>query len=526
MKTRLLFLFTFLFVMARAQNIEVQGLQSGIWLADTVFVTGDVQVEESLTIASGTKVVFNGFYGIRVRGGSVIAVGTEEDPIVFTVTDTTGFHVYNSGCGGWNGLSLLNAQKARFDHCLFQYGKAADTLRQHGGALEIINCKDVEITNSTLRCNFAREHGGGLNAEHSMVKMNGCKVVGNKLYTSDPLYYMYGGGLRFLNCDVEMTDMQFLNNFGEISIGGGLSLDSCSVKLDRAVFEDNHAVNGGGLYIMRCNDKSCSISNCLFDHNHSTHFGGGLAISNASPEISNITVTNNTSEGVDCGGVFIYEQSCPVMRNIIVCGNHTSSAFTSGSQQFWLWTYEDAGPSFYNGLISGGLDSINGSDNIKVFEAMMDANPLFADPDSRDYRLSADSPCIDAGDLATDPLVLEGLDLQGMPRVSNGRVDMGAYEFSSDAVVENESANHTIHFVGNPLKGDSYAEVVLNKPGNAKMMVYALNGAMVWTESIGDLAAGTQRVGLGDLYDALVGGVYFVEIRTEEETFIGKVVRP
>ena len=52
---------------AQAQTIEVSGLQSGSWEADTVLVVGDVRVEESLHIMPGATVLFDGFYGIFVE---------------------------------------------------------------------------------------------------------------------------------------------------------------------------------------------------------------------------------------------------------------------------------------------------------------------------------------------------------------------------------------------------------------------------------------------------------------------------
>ncbi len=75
----------------------------------------------------------------------------------------------------------------------------------------------------------------------------------------------------------------------------------------------------------------------------------------------------------------------------------------------------------------------------------IDADPLFVDPDNGDYRLSAGSPCIDAGDNTAVP---EGIrrDLDGNPRFVNGTtsfqlasgpiVDMGAYEYQPDSSIE------------------------------------------------------------------------------------------
>jgi len=56
-------------------------------------------------------------------------------------------------------------------------------------------------------------------------------------------------------------------------------------------------------------------------------------------------------------------------------------------------------------------------------------DPLFVDPINDDYHLQADSPCIDAGDNRAPEL--PDTDKDGNPRIVNGIVDMGAYEYES-----------------------------------------------------------------------------------------------
>jgi len=60
-------------------------------------------------------------------------------------------------------------------------------------------------------------------------------------------------------------------------------------------------------------------------------------------------------------------------------------------------------------------------------EGNIDEDPLFANTASGNLRLRLGSPAFDAGDnLALPPEVTT--DLDGNPRISNSRVDMGAYE--------------------------------------------------------------------------------------------------
>ena len=111
-----------------AQTIEVGGPQSGVWDADTIRVTKDIQVNDSLLVAPGTVVLFDGFYSILVKDDAVFkAQGDEKDSIRFTVADTTGFYVYDTGKGAWNGFRLHKAGKVLLDYCVLEYAKAADT---------------------------------------------------------------------------------------------------------------------------------------------------------------------------------------------------------------------------------------------------------------------------------------------------------------------------------------------------------------------------------------------------------------
>ena len=522
MKTRFLLFFLLSCFFAKAQNIEVNGLQSGVWEADTVFVTGNVIVQNSLDIMAGTTVIFNGFYSISIEdGASLNALGTENDSILFTVTDTTGFHLFNFGRGGWNGIRMERAGTSKLDYCRFQYGKAALDNDQDGGALRIFDSDDVVISHSTLFCNFSREHGGALNAEWSTVKIYDCDVKNNLTYTGiDTVYYMYGGGLRFINCDVELTGTDFRYNNGQSAIGGALSVDSCSIQIDRCVFEYNYGINGGGLYLIRCYDRPCSITNSLFANNISGHFGGGLAISDSSPLVSNLTVVGNLSIGVNCGGIFFYQHSSPIMWNCIVYGN-TNDAPLDEPVQMWSWTYDDYAPEFHNCLVQYGLENISNYEVITVYEDCLDEDPLFVNPECENYHLTAGSPCINAGYLIGN----EDSDLDGLWRVCGEGIDIGAYEYSEAGVSESSQNGKLMYIVGNPVTASSYAEIECESVCSLSAMVYSIDGKLLVNKDLGTTQTGLNRIEIGDMFQHLTNGTYLFVVRTAEKTFVAKIIK-
>lgn len=510
-----------------AQNIEASGVQSGVWQADTVFVTADVMVQDMLRIEAGTTVLFKGYHSINVeKGAAVQAIGTEDEPIVFTVMDTTGFHLFNSGRGGWNGIRMDKAGKSDFEYCTFQYGKASTDIQQRGGALSIRDCAEVNFSNSDLFCNFSREYGGAMYGENSTIRMENCNVDENKVYTGlDTVYFMYGGGLCFLKCDLELRNMRFRRNYGAITIGGALSMDSCSVVLDHAEFRDNYGLNGGGLYILRCNDKACRISNCVFDHNQAGHFAGGLAFGNASPMVENITVTRNRANGVNCQGVFFFENSAPKLSNCIIWGNkEDESAAYVDSTQMWLWTFEGYAPEFRNCLIQGGLKLVTGANNITVNENMMENDPCFVDFDNGDLHLSPNSPCINAGTNAITQEILDGYDLDGLWRVCGNTIDLGPYEFSANDVLEHGSASNEILILGNPITVSSKAIIELEKAGNVTASLFSIDGKEIWNSDFGLLDVGIHHLDLSELVQ-LNSGVYLLQFHSADGVSAVKIVR-
>ena len=54
------------------------------------------------------------------------------------------------------------------------------------------------------------------------------------------------------------------------------------------------------------------------------------------------------------------------------------------------------------------------------------ANPRFVDTNAANYRLQANSPCVNTGTNAD--WMDTAFDLDGKPRIRYGRVDMGCYE--------------------------------------------------------------------------------------------------
>jgi len=87
----------------------------------------------------------------------------------------------------------------------------------------------------------------------------------------------------------------------------------------------------------------------------------------------------------------------------------------------------------FNDVLSPQASAYGGSCSDQTGTAgNISADPKFVDPPANNFHLQAGSPAIDAGDNSAPSLPTK--DLDGFPRIQNGTVDMGAYEFFSTSI--------------------------------------------------------------------------------------------
>lgn len=203
-----------------------------------------------------------------------------------------------------------------------------------------------------------------------------------------------------------------------IDSGGGMYNYSSSPTLNNCTFIGNMGqVGGGGMFNW---GSSPALTNCLFIDNIGVDYGGGMYnYDSSSPILTNCTFSGNT--GGQGGGVFNHSSSLS-LTNCIIWENRATNELGSANE-----IYNSSGSSCLvsysniqgSGGSGGSWNTDCGTDNGNN----IDSDPLFVS--DGDLHLSADSPCIDAG----DPSITDGTDMDGEVRVFNGVVDMGADEF-------------------------------------------------------------------------------------------------
>ena len=112
---------------ANAEIVTISGLVSGTWTGGNEYhVVGDVFVETSLVIESGTIVKFMGDYMLHVQAGSLEAEGAE-----FASGST------NPQPSDWQGILVTGSASASLRDCGIRHAHRAIELRQcSGGVIE------------------------------------------------------------------------------------------------------------------------------------------------------------------------------------------------------------------------------------------------------------------------------------------------------------------------------------------------------------------------------------------------------
>jgi len=311
-----------------------------------------------------------------------------------TVLVTNG--IYNVGCSVMPGQSLSNRVIIAKDLTLCSVNGATETIIEGSGtnyygtagAMRCVYITKGILDGFTLRGGTSLSgaynvnyYGGGVYSAGGVLKH--CVLSGNKAYNG-------GGSYESVLYDCWVTDNVAMND------GGG----SCGGTLNNVILLRNSAKYGAG-------SLGGTLYNSLLVGNTASSSGGGTHNS----VLYNCTVSQNSAGN----GGGIYSDSSRYPFNCIIWNNRLSSGATNDC---------NSSVYAYNTCASG----------IAVTSGNINVDPLFVNPGNGDYRLQANSPCIDKGSNTYAPNLT---DIDGNARVFDGdanginTVDMGAYEFAS-----------------------------------------------------------------------------------------------
>ncbi len=292
------------------------------------------------------------------------------------------------------------------------------------------------------------------------------------------------GAGAYLNNYVTLNNCMIINNTAT-TYGGGVYINSTGgsahVTLNNCVIADNNASMGGGV----CDRVGADYNSCRINNNIASTKGGGIYLyNNTTPTLKNCIINNNTAQSA--GGMYARGQftayNCDFVMNLATesIGGiyHENSHNKYYNCIVWGNVANDL-PNQFAGLsdfeYSAVCGIVNGSDNYNIpNENSGDEPGVFvrfnhpaqgagAEYHNNNWSIHPRSVCLNAGKPNTPGL--GNTDIDGNTRIQKGRVDIGAYESCAsltqieDAFYESDSP---YWFFSRPLTEPGYYTAVLD----------------------------------------------------------------
>jgi hypothetical protein len=170
------------------------------------------------------------------------------------------------------------------------------------------------------------------------------------------------------------------------------------------VVSNNSASYGGGVY-------QGMVNNSLLSSNRATVYGGGAYSSG----LLDCVLKNNLAARSGAGAY------AGALTNCTVVGNAAGGYGVDSSTVANSIVYDNPGGNIINSKAVFYTCA-----NPVVGPGCITNAPVFVNEAGGDFHLQSNSPCINSG---KNTYVVGNTDLDGRPRIVNGTVDMGAYEF-------------------------------------------------------------------------------------------------
>ena len=342
-----------------------------------------------------------------------------------------------------------------------------------GGGLSV-DAGSLSLINSTVNGNAA-PFGGGINSNFSNVVLDGSTINGNSggktggilsISSSVTLRNSYitansEGGIRSISGSLTLDNTVVSGNTAPHTSGGGVLISTGSMSAVRSTIINNSAVSGGGI---SNNNGTLTLSAVSLSNNTAINWGGGME-SFGQVAMTNVTIDNNSAGS---GGGIFDNGGTEILRNCTISGN-TATVQGGGTFNRGMLTLVNVTMHANSASIDGGgIFNFDGTVGVKntILSSSLSGGNCSGVVASQGHNLSSDNTCgfTGEGDLVnTDPLLgplqdnggptfthalfegspaidagdnggIPATDQRGYPRIWNGTVDIGAYEYGQRLV--------------------------------------------------------------------------------------------
>ena len=327
-------------------------------------------------------------------GGGIYTSGSASNCVVLAnkasatgggVTDgnTSGYGVFlscaivsNQAADSGGGVTFSRGGVLR--ECLVSDNTASNS----GGGIYSFNAGGI-VSNCVISRNSCYRGGSGGGVYAGVTTLQACIISSNTATK--------GGGVHTANLLKKSTihHNNAKDQGGGVYCAGEAIVDGCNIY-------GNTSGDGGGVYAF---NLITTVRGCLLTGNSATNQGGGIW---SKGTVLNCTIASNVATNSG-GGVYNYYDAL-VFNSVLAMNSANVGSDHYGYGQI---NYSRAAP-----MPPGVSNTIS--------------DPIFADEKNGNYRLHPSSPCVDSG--TNMSWMTSATDLDGRPRLLNGKVDMGAYE--------------------------------------------------------------------------------------------------
>lgn len=470
-------------------EIEVSGNVSGEWTSEYCYcIIGDITISHlnTLTIEPGTLIRFMGLHSMTVTG-TLIAEGTENDSIRFTSGNRRPFE------GDWDSIlfNFSETESSVISHVIFEYGDVGIYL--YNADLTISDCRisdnycGIEIYDASPLIDHNYITG---NYEYGITIHNSVDgtISNNSFFDNDIDIFLY-----YDNSPVITANVFRKSKDRAIKHSGGNAEISYNQFIDNPI----------GIII---NDSESFIHHNLFTGS------GEYGIRNfGNDEV--ILVSNNTFCNLPYGIQSINSAEYQVTSNIFygnIFGLYSSPITSSVDHNLFYNNSIDFGytpPDWF-----GVLDFVNLNVDPCDVNSNIFMHPEFVDPQSFDFHLTANSPCLNAGN--PDPAYND----------PDGSIsDIGAFYYQQ--IVDNDAedipaSGITLTNYPNPFNPSTSIEFNIPQSGTCSLGIYNIKGELVKTILSDNLEHGKHSLtwdGKNNNNKTSASGIYFYRLKTADQ---------